>query len=117
VTEEPRAAQEKAPRGRPPTDPRKDRSLRAGLLVLGSAIGHPVGPRGRAPPAAGRAFYFFWSVERVAVALGLDTIGKKDWYAWGAEVLLASQQADGSWLCWRPGISTSPGRAVRPRGQ
>jgi hypothetical protein len=45
----------------------------------------------------GRSFYFLWALERMAVALNLDTISKKDWYAWGAESLLQSQQADGSW--------------------
>jgi hypothetical protein len=27
----------------------------------------------------------------------LPTIGNKDWYAWGSEILLAAQEADGSW--------------------
>ena len=31
------------------------------------------------------------------MALDLDTIGGKDWYGWGSEVLLANQGADGSW--------------------
>jgi hypothetical protein len=46
---------------------------------------------------SGKAYYFLWSLERVAVAYGLDTIGKKDWYSWGAEILLANQRGDGSW--------------------
>jgi hypothetical protein len=45
----------------------------------------------------GRSFYFLWSLERVAVALNLETIGNKDWYGWGADVLLQSQRRDGSW--------------------
>jgi hypothetical protein len=28
---------------------------------------------------------------------GLKKIGNKDWYAWGSEILLANQDADGSW--------------------
>jgi hypothetical protein len=41
--------------------------------------------------------YFLWSVERVAVVYGLRTIGGKDWYAWGSEILVARQVSDGSW--------------------
>jgi Prenyltransferase and squalene oxidase repeat len=53
------------------------------------------GPRTRT--AAGRLYYYLWSLERVSVALNLDTIGKKDWYAWGSEFILSNQEADGSW--------------------
>src|SRR5262249_1355787 len=35
--------------------------------------------------------------ERVALAYDLKTIGKKDWYAWGADLLVADQTPDGSW--------------------
>ena len=45
----------------------------------------------------GRTYYFLWSLERVAVALNLDTIGKKDWYGWGAEILLENQLPNGVW--------------------
>jgi hypothetical protein len=45
----------------------------------------------------GDEFYFLWALERVAVAYGLKTIGNRDWYAWGAEVLLARQQRGGVW--------------------
>ncbi len=45
----------------------------------------------------GKNYYFLWSLERVGVAYGLKTIGDKDWYAFGAEVLVANQQNDGSW--------------------
>jgi hypothetical protein len=46
---------------------------------------------------AGRTFYFLWSLERVAVAYDLRTIGNKDWYGWGAEIILNNQLLDGSW--------------------
>lgn len=84
-------------------DVSKDIGLRAGLLALGTAIGVPlgwdgIGPRPAAiPTASGKSFYFLWSLERIAVAMGLNTIGKKDWYNWGAEILLANQRADGHW--------------------
>jgi hypothetical protein len=82
---------------RPTVDVSKDLQLRKGLLALSTSIRRPVGQGGRVQRVGGRAYYFFWSLERVAVALGLDTINKKDWYAWGAEILLANQQGDGTW--------------------
>jgi hypothetical protein len=81
----------------------KDVHLKAGLVALGSSIDHPAAKRkamggpGGAPQIGGKAYYFLWSLERVAVILGLDTVGGKDWYTWGAEVLLANQQRDGTW--------------------
>jgi len=84
-----------------------DRNLQLGLLALASAITPPpanrapvvplAGRGGRRDLAGGRTFYFLWSLERVAVALGLDAISGKDWYGWGSAVALASQQPDGSW--------------------
>ncbi len=47
--------------------------------------------------SAGNAYYMIWSVERVAMAYGLDTIGEVDWYDWGCGHLLPNQTADGSW--------------------
>jgi hypothetical protein len=90
-------------KGKSVPDPGKDRAVKAGLAVLGTAIGRPFGKRrAGAPPldiprAGGRSYYFLWSLERVGVALDLKTIGGKDWYAWGADVLLANQGQDGSW--------------------
>jgi hypothetical protein len=95
-------------------DPAKDPAIRKALMVLGGVVGRSVDSVGpSAPPIYGYqmgggiqvseglrpeyAFYFLWSLERVAVAYGLDTIGKRDWYAWGARALLATQQRDGSW--------------------
>jgi hypothetical protein len=70
------------------------------LLALGNAVGQPAGRTGRPVPILphdGQHYYFLWSLERVAVAWGLETIGTKDWYAWGAEVLVANQQRNGGW--------------------
>jgi hypothetical protein len=84
-----------------PPDPARDPAVRTGLAALGTTIGHPVGQqRGRQVPlltTGGRMYYFLWSLERVGVAFGLTTIGGKDWYDWGAEVLITNQQRDGSW--------------------
>jgi hypothetical protein len=88
-----------------PPDISKDKHLMKGLEALGAVLGDPQNLRLRPmdqflPPekrVGGRTYYFLWSLERVAVALGLDTIGKKDWYSWGAEILLANQGRDGGW--------------------
>ena len=48
--------------------------------------------------------YYLWSLERVAVTYNLRTIGGKDWYAWGAPVIMANQLPDGSWSDRFPGV-------------
>ncbi len=95
---------QRKPAGRKLPDLGKDVHLTTGLTALGSVIGNPRNLRLNPfdPPnpdlrVGGRTYYFLWSLERVAVALDLPTLGKKDWYAWGAEILLANQKPDGSW--------------------
>jgi hypothetical protein len=97
-------AREKNPRGKLAGDLGKDPAVVNGLLALSTAVGQPTGllkdPQGQGRlrvQAGGKAYYFLWSLERVAVALDLDTIGGKDWYNWGAELLLANQRPDGTW--------------------
>jgi hypothetical protein len=36
-------------------------------------------------------------MERVAVLYDIQKLGKKDWYLWGAEILICHQRGDGSW--------------------
>jgi hypothetical protein len=45
----------------------------------------------------GNQYYLLWSIERAAVAYGLDTIGDADWYGWASDVLISRQRQDGSW--------------------
>lgn len=80
-------------------DPTRDAVLAKGLLALATGIGNPGGeaPRITERNRNGKAYYYLWSLERVAVAMNLETIGKKDWYAWGAEILLANQDESGGW--------------------
>jgi len=86
------------PKAKPPRVPAKDQAVRSGLLALGTAVGRARKGRGNAAgPVMQRGYYFLWSLERVAVAYSLNTVGSKDWYAWGSEMLLQSQGADGSW--------------------
>jgi hypothetical protein len=44
-----------------------------------------------------RNLYFLWTLERVGVIYGVDKIGDVDWYVWGADTLVKTQLADGSW--------------------
>ncbi|MCI0463914.1 MAG: hypothetical protein L0Z62_43830 [Gemmataceae bacterium] len=75
-----------------------DPNVKAGFLALGAVIGDATGDGKQARlDKPGRLYYFLWSLERMAVAYGLKTIGGKDWYRWGAEILLANQGGDGSW--------------------
>ncbi len=82
--------------------PENDAAVQRALHLLSTAIGTPgatthgkvavIPRRLRSHP-----YYFLWSLERIAVAFDLRTIGRKDWYAWGSAILLASQGADGTW--------------------
>src|SRR5262249_51454790 len=74
-----------------------------GLQAISTIIGNPIEKR-EGPPNIpmignqnGKAYYFLWSLERVAVALSHETIGKKDWYSWGAQILVHNQAPDGTW--------------------
>jgi hypothetical protein len=96
-------------------DPDKDAHVKAGLKALGTAIGEPLRGREREDRLPigvggenGRLYYTLWSIERVAVAYGLDTIGNKDWYAWGSDVLVRTQQPRGGWAGGYPqgGVDT-----------
>jgi hypothetical protein len=103
-----------APPRRPAADPGKDPAVRRGVAAIGTTLVQPPddggqppvgrpggGPPGGGPPGAargyGKAYYFLFSLERVGVTYGLDTVGGKDWYDFGATFLLRTQRADGAW--------------------
>lgn len=72
----------------------EDPQLQRGLARIAASIGHPVeDPTGVRMQSA----YYLWSVERMAMLYGLAKIGGKDWYGWGAQILLTNQGLDGSW--------------------
>jgi hypothetical protein len=85
------------------SDVSKDMNIAAGLRALATAVGKPTGWSGTGKPkvditvAEGKSFYYLWSLERVAVAYNIETLSRKDWFNWGAEVLLNSQKLNGSW--------------------
>lgn len=85
-----RAPGEKGPPDKPVNDPR----VVNGLVALTRQVGQPAGVL---PPRGPLHLYALWSIERVAVLYDLPTIGGKDWYGWGCELLLANQTAVGSW--------------------
>jgi hypothetical protein len=116
---------------RSPRDPGRDPAVRAALLTLGDLINgpyalaakgtlgappgapslrqRPAAP-GLAQPATGQTvdYYLLWSIERVAAAFSLRTLGRRDWFDWGSRIILANQRADGSWdAVYGPGIETS----------
>ena len=72
----------------------QDPRILNGMAALGRNVGTPVGAWQGLPM---ENLYFLWSVERVAVLYNLATIADKDWYRWGAEMLLANQQRRGCW--------------------
>jgi hypothetical protein len=78
----------------------RDPHVHAGLANLSLSIGMPVKHRIVVDPGNRNQKFFYcvlWSIERVGTVYGLKTIGGKDWYGWGAEMLLSSQEEDGSW--------------------
>ena len=117
------AAPEPAPRkGKQRIDLGEDPAIKKGLKRLGEFITDARdggGGEDRFPPRkkgmggfggfrGGREnltgdLYFLWSLERVAVIYGLDTIGKNDWYAWASKAIVESQFDDGSWSSAFPG--------------
>jgi hypothetical protein len=77
------------------TKPPLDRQVLAGFATLSREVGEPTGQMDRRLPLP--ELYFLWSVERVAVLYNLPEIGGRDWYRWGAEILVSNQAKDGSW--------------------
>jgi len=86
----------------------KDERVVAGLKYLGAVLagkisfrrnpGMPV-PRDqvRGEVADPNYYYFLWSLERVAVTYGFDSLGNINWFDYGAGPLLRLQSRDGSW--------------------
>jgi hypothetical protein len=76
---------------RPAADPR----IVNGLAALRKQVGKPTGTWKNLPM---ENLYYLWSLERVGVLYGLPVIGDRDWYRWGAEILVANQQQRGFWI-------------------
>ena len=80
-------------------NPLRMQAIERGLRAIGRLLKGGTGPAGTVVGGWGGVddLYFIWSLERVGVAFGLETIGDVDWYNWGCDKLIAGQQADGSW--------------------
>jgi hypothetical protein len=79
-----------------------DPAIKKGVAFLAARIGDAVGPNAERPKNRNRqaiCLYYFWTLERVAVLYSAPKIGGKDWYQWGAELLVDNQSDDGSWSC------------------
>jgi hypothetical protein len=74
--------------------PEKDPLLVRAFVTLSDFVGDPAGRTVNVPMTN---LYFLWSLERVAVLYNLRKIGNKDWYRWGAEMLVANQGPHGNW--------------------
>jgi hypothetical protein len=78
--------------------PEQDPRVVKAFAWLSGRVGAPVGSTvGRPTPTDAGGLYFMWSMERVAVLYDVGKLDKKDWYQWGAEILLCHQQQDGRW--------------------
>jgi hypothetical protein len=69
----------------------EDRDIQRGL----QALARNIGDSGATAPM--QNLYFMWSVERVAMLYDLKTIGGKDWYGWGSQILVRHQRPEGDW--------------------
>jgi hypothetical protein len=74
-----------------------DAALEKGLASIARHIGQPITDPGKRPAAAPLNLYFLWTLERVAVLYNLPLIDGKDWYRWGAQQLVETQNAEGFW--------------------
>jgi hypothetical protein len=85
----------------------QDPAIAKGLQYLGKKVQKPGGIKRAAQRRPNKLnigadsigdLYWLWSIERVGVIYSLQTLGGKDWYAWGAGLLVDHQGADGSWV-------------------
>jgi hypothetical protein len=75
-------------------DARKDPAVQKALDWVSRQIGTP----GESwPKLLMYDTLWLWSIERVAMLYNLRRIGGKEWYRWGAQVLIANQTANGAW--------------------
>ena len=81
------------------TDWKKDPTLKSGLAWLAAhwSVKENSGPIEFDSAPKEELYYSLYALERAGMLLGVDKIAGHDWYAEGAEVILAAQKPDGSW--------------------
>jgi hypothetical protein len=78
----------------PPVD--EDPRILQAFKAVGGHIGEPLDKVKDVPYPN---LYFLWSLERVCMLYNVHLVGKKDWYRWGAEALVANQDPEnGHWF-------------------
>jgi hypothetical protein len=75
----------------------EDAAIQKGFKALSESIGKPLGGLKKGHSLANINLYTLWSIERVGVLFNVRQIEGKDWYHWGAEILVDAQKPDGSW--------------------
>jgi hypothetical protein len=82
-------------------DMSKDQAVVFALKAVAAVVGEPATDPAKIPRIpqgqGGKLFYTLWTLERMAVLYDIKKFGKKDWYKWGAQILIANQGEDGSW--------------------
>lgn len=82
----------------PDVKPEADQVIIKAFTSLARGVGEPVGDTvGRPTVKEAGGLYYLWAMERIAVLYDIQKLGNKDWYKWGAEILVCHQLADGSW--------------------
>jgi hypothetical protein len=97
--DEPAPKKDPAPKPAAPGRPKPtklDGAIKNGLDHLGDALAGRVAG-GKGPRVNTIDLYFLWSLERVGVIYGADTIGKTDWYEYASDLIVKAQNEDGSW--------------------
>jgi len=94
---------------RPPANAAKAELIKQSILALGQVMAATNIAKGLPPErpnitdfmqpytAGGNLYYLLWSVERCAVAYGLDSFADIDWYVWGCRFLFKLQSENGAW--------------------
>jgi hypothetical protein len=76
---------------------KKDPAVLGGLAWLARNFTVTRNPGSCEMGSEGIHYYYLYALERAGVLFGADLVGRHDWYREGAELLLKSQQAGGSW--------------------
>ncbi len=87
----------------------QEANIKRALVSLARSIGAPdPNPSNVLGAVRPENLYLLWSIERVAMLYDLKAIEGKDWYSWGAQILVYNQGPEGAWLIGDYTGSTPP---------